>query len=149
MGSLKFEFAQSDGTRHFSSWSKKLKALLVKHKLEMAIQDPSTLASTVTDVQKKEMQEITYSIIVLYLADNVLRQIDGIETTYEAWNKLHELFITKSLSNRILLKEKSFGFHMDQNKNLGRIWMTSNELQLLWLQLMKRKLGMRAKQLFC
>ena len=56
--------------------------------------------------------------ILLYLADSVLRQIDGIETAYEAWNKLHKLFMTKSLSNRILLKEKFFGFHMDQNKNL-------------------------------
>ena len=73
MGCLKFEFSQFDGTRDFSSWSKKLEALLVQHKLQMALQDPSTLASTVTDVQKKEMQETTYSLIVLYLANNVLR----------------------------------------------------------------------------
>ena len=33
------------------------------------------------------MQESAYSIIVLYLADNVLRQIDGEETTFGAWNK--------------------------------------------------------------
>ena len=78
----------------------------------MAIQDPSTLASVVTDVQKKEMQELAYSIIVLYLADNVRRQIDGVETTYKAWKKLHELFMTKYLSNRILLKEKFFGFRI-------------------------------------
>ena len=60
MGSLKFEFAQFDGTGDFSSRSKKLKVVLVHHKLQMAIQDPSTLASTVTDVQKKEMQESAY-----------------------------------------------------------------------------------------
>ena len=65
-----------------------MKALLVQHKLQLAIQDPSTLASTITDVQKKEMQDSVYSIIGLYLANNVLRQIDGEETTYGDWNKL-------------------------------------------------------------
>ena len=65
-----------------------MKAKLVQHQLQMALQDPSSLASSVTDVQKKEMQERACSIIVLYLADNVLRHIDGEETTYEAWNKL-------------------------------------------------------------
>lgn len=84
----------------------------------MALLDPSTLASTVTDLQKKEMQENTYSIMFLYLVDNVLRQIDGEKTTYGAWNKLEELFMTKSLTNRILLKERFFGFRMDQGKNL-------------------------------
>ena len=54
MRSLKFVFAQFDGTGDFSLWSKKLKALLVQHKLQMAIQDPSTLASTLIDVQKKK-----------------------------------------------------------------------------------------------
>ena len=73
MGSMKFEFSQFDGTGDFSSWKKKLRAMLVQHKLQMALEDPSTLPSLVTDVQKKEIQESAYSIIVLYLADNILR----------------------------------------------------------------------------
>ena len=115
---MKFELSQFDETGDFSSWKKKLWALLVQHKLQMALEDPSTLPSSVTDVQKKEMQESVYLIIVLYLADNVLRQIDGEETAYGAWNKLDELFMAKSLTNRILLKERFFGFKMDPGKNL-------------------------------
>ena len=53
--------------------------------------------------------------MVLYLAD---KQIDGEETAYGAWNKLEELFMAKSFTNRILLKERFFGFHMDLGKNL-------------------------------
>ena len=79
MGSLKFKLSLFDGTRDFSSWRKKMRALLVQHKLQLALQDLSTLRSSVTDVQKKEMQENTYSILVLYIANNVLRQIDGEE----------------------------------------------------------------------
>ena len=64
------------------------------------------------------MQESVFSIIMFYLADNVLRQIDGEETAYGAWNKLEELFMTNSLTNKIMLKEKFFGFHIDSTKNL-------------------------------
>ena len=95
-----------------------MKALLVQHKLQQALQDLSTLGSSITDVQKREMQENAFSIIVLYLADNVLRQIDGVEMAFGAWNKLEELFLAKSLSNRILLKERFFAFRMDSSKGL-------------------------------
>ena len=56
--------------------------------------------------------------MIFYLAENVLRQIDGEDATYEAWNKLEELFMTKSLNNQILLKKRFFGFKMDLGKNL-------------------------------
>ncbi|PON95322.1 hypothetical protein TorRG33x02_088440, partial [Trema orientale] len=118
MGSLKFELSPFDGSGDFSSWRKKMKALLVQHKLHKALEDPTTLPTTMTDVQRLELQENAYSIIILYLADNVLRQIDGEDTAFKAWNKLEQLYLTKSLTNRILLKEKFFGFRMDTNKNL-------------------------------
>ena len=118
MGSLKFELSLFDGSGDFSSWRKKMRAILVQHKLQNALQDPSTLGSSITDVQKKELQESAYSIIVLYLANNVLRQIDGEDTAYGAWNKLEDLFMAKTLTNRIFLKERFFGYRMDPNKNL-------------------------------
>ncbi|PON33116.1 hypothetical protein PanWU01x14_355310, partial [Parasponia andersonii] len=118
MGSLKFELSFFDGSRDFSSWRKKMKVLLVQHKLQKALEDPASLPATMSDTQKAELQENAYSIIVLYLADNVLRQINGEDTAYIAWNKLSELYLTKSLKNRILLKEKFFGFKMDPTKNL-------------------------------
>ena len=55
MGSLKFELPLFDGSGDFNSWRKKMRAVLVQHKLQMALQDPRTLGSSVTDVQKKEL----------------------------------------------------------------------------------------------
>ena len=80
--------------------------------------DPGTLGSSVTDVEKKEIQESTFSIIVLCLADNVLRRIDREKTAFGVWKRLEEFFMTKSLTNRIMLKEKFFRFHMDASKSL-------------------------------
>ena len=95
-----------------------MRALLLQRKRQMAHQDPSSLPSTITNLEKKEIQKNDYSILVLYLVDNVLRQIDKEETAYGAWNRLEELFMAKSLTNRILLKERFFGFHMDPGKSL-------------------------------
>ena len=96
-----------------------MKALLVQHKLQKALEEPSTQASSSSSSDAvKELQESAYSIIILYLADNVLRQIDGEDTAYKVWKKLEQLYLTKSLTNRILLKEKFFGFKMDTTKNL-------------------------------
>ncbi|PON77119.1 LOW QUALITY PROTEIN: hypothetical protein TorRG33x02_240910 [Trema orientale] len=117
MGSLKFELSLFDGPREFGSWRKKMKALLVQHKLQKVL-DSATLPATMSDTRKAELQDSAYSIIVLYLADNVLKQIDGEDTAYKAWNKLGELYLTKSFTNRILLKEKFFRFKMDPTKNL-------------------------------
>ena len=86
------------------------------HKLQKAMEEPSTQASSSSNADK-ELQETAYSIIILYWADNVLRQIDGEDTTYKVWIKLEQLYLTKSLANRILLKEKNFGFKMDTAKN--------------------------------
>ena len=107
-----------DDTGDFSSRGKKMKALLVQHMLQLAIQDLSTLGSSITDIHKKEMQKSAFSILVFYLTGNMLRQIDGEEIAYGDWNKLEELFVEKSLTNIILLKERFFGFHIDPGKNL-------------------------------
>ena len=55
MGSMKFELTIFDGTRDLGSWRKKMRALLVQHKLQSALQDPSTLGSSVINVQKREL----------------------------------------------------------------------------------------------
>ena len=97
---------------------KKMKALLLQYKLQLALMDPSTLPSIVIDFQKKQLEENAYSIIVLYLVDNVLHQIDEEETTFGVWNKIEDLFMRKSLTNKILLKERLFGFHIGPGKTL-------------------------------
>ena len=57
-------------------------------------------------------------MLILNLADNVLRQIDEENTALKVWNKLESLYMVNSLSNKIYLKEQLFGFKMDPSKNL-------------------------------
>ncbi|TXG72862.1 hypothetical protein EZV62_001441 [Acer yangbiense] len=58
--------------------------------------------------------------IILNLFDNVLREVNEETTAYGVWNKLESLYMTKSLTNKIYLKERLFGFKMDPSKSLGQ-----------------------------
>lgn len=66
------------------------------------------------------MQELAYSLLILNLSDNVLRQVNEDNTTAKVWLKLESLYMTKSLSNKIYLKEKLFGFKMNPAKSLEK-----------------------------
>ncbi|TXG60670.1 hypothetical protein EZV62_015243 [Acer yangbiense] len=67
--------------------------------------------------EKQELKELAYITIILNLADNVLRQVNDEDTIAKIWNKLESLYMTKSLSGKIYLKEQFFGFKMDQSKS--------------------------------
>lgn len=56
--------------------------------------------------------------MILYLVNNALRQIYGEDIALKVWKKVKEFYLTKSLTNRVLLKEKFFGFKMDRTKNI-------------------------------
>ncbi|KAA0035013.1 Cc-nbs-lrr resistance protein [Cucumis melo var. makuwa] len=64
------------------------------------------------------MDEMVYLTILLYLSDKVLRLVDEATTTGELWKKLESLYLTKSLPNNLYLKEKFFGYKIDQSKDL-------------------------------
>lgn len=76
------------------------------------------LPTTMTAEQKDEMYEIVFSSIILHLSDNVLRRVSKIEKVTKIWAKLERLYLPKTLTNKIYLKERFFGFKMDYSKSL-------------------------------
>lgn len=102
----------------FGLWKQKMKALLLQQKVAKALLDPSMLPTTMTAEQKDEMYEIVFSSIILHLSDNVLRRVSKIEKVTKIWAKLERLYLPKTLTNKIYLKERFFGFKMDYSKSL-------------------------------
>lgn len=116
--SAKFELDKFDEKGDFGFWKKKMKALLVQQKVSKALDAPSKLPTSMSDAEKAEMAKIAYSTVILYLADNVLRRVSAIDNVSDLWTKLDELFLSKSLANKIYLKERLFDFKMDSSKGL-------------------------------
>lgn len=82
--------------------------ILVHQKCAKALSGESALLKETNLAQKYEILETVYSLLILYLSDNVLRQVDNENTVAKIWLKLEHLYMTKSLSNKIYLNEQFF-----------------------------------------
>lgn len=68
--------------------------------------------------KRKEVDEIAFNTIILHLSDSVLRKVDEENTTAALWKKLEDLYLVKSLPNKIFLLEQFNGIKMDTAKYL-------------------------------
>lgn len=71
-----------------------------------------------TEEEIFDMKELAYSIMILYLSDNVLRRVNDIDDVAELWTKLETMYMSRSLTNKIYLEEILFGFKIDPSKGL-------------------------------
>lgn len=60
------------------------------------------------------MKEIAFRTIILYLVDNVLRQVNDAKTAIEVWTQLDTIYLT----NNLYIKERFLGFKMNLTKEL-------------------------------
>ncbi|TXG53987.1 hypothetical protein EZV62_019243 [Acer yangbiense] len=103
-----------------STQAEKVKALLSQQKILRAIESPDKLPDSLSQEQKDDMLEMAVGTIILNLSDNVLREVNDETTAFNIWKKLEGLYLTKSLTNKIYLKERLFSFKMDPSKGLGQ-----------------------------
>ena len=88
-------------------WKEKIKALLGHQKAAKALLDPSELPTTITTIQKKEMELNAYGTLILNLSDNIIRQVQEEETTHKVWKKLKSLYHQRP-SEQDVSKRKKF-----------------------------------------
>ncbi|KAL5559095.1 hypothetical protein UlMin_035306 [Ulmus minor] len=118
MGSTNVELEKFNGKGDFSLWRRKMRAILVQHKCTRALGGEKDLPEKLSQEEKEDMMELTYSTIILNLADNVLRKVDKEDTAAKVWLKLESLYMTKSVLGIAFIKEQLFSFKMDQGKSL-------------------------------
>lgn len=60
-----------------------------------------------------------HNSIQLCLADEVLREVADEETASGLWLKLEALYMTKSLTNKLYLKQRLFTFRMKEGTSVS------------------------------
>ena len=118
--STRFDLEKFDGTGDFSLWKEKMQAILIYQRLDSALEE--TIEKIEIDAVKlKEMDTVikqARSVIIMNLADNVLRQVVGEKTALGIWNRLNQLYMAKSTATKIFLKGKFYGFKMNATISL-------------------------------
>nr|KYP53379.1 Retrovirus-related Pol polyprotein from transposon TNT 1-94 [Cajanus cajan] len=130
MGSTKYEVEKFTGQNDFGLWRLKMRALLVHQGLVDALAGEAKAENATVDEERKKMQEKAHSAIILSLGDKVLRQVSKEKTAAGIWSKLESLYMTKSLVNRLYLKQSLYSFNMNENKPVGEQLDQFNKLIL-------------------
>ena len=73
------------------------------------------------NLSKKEKQDIldkAQSTLILSLGDRALREVSRETSTAAFWRKLESLYMTKSLANRLYLKQRLYSFKMQEGRSI-------------------------------
>ena len=120
MSNLKVDIDKFDGSGDYRIWRRKIRSLLAQQKLLRVLEDPIEWPENTTKIQPEELLETATGLIIFNLSDSIIRLVDKEETPAKIWKKLEEQFQQKSLTNKIYLKERIFGYKMSHSKTLDQ-----------------------------
>jgi len=104
----KFDIEKFDGKISFAIWRVQMLAVLTQNGLKKVLAGKMTKPTAMTEEQWDEMNEKALSAIQLCLSREVLREVINEKTATGIWSKLESLYMTKSLANKLWLKERLF-----------------------------------------
>ncbi|KAL8545119.1 hypothetical protein ACS0TY_005350 [Phlomoides rotata] len=103
-----------------------MKVLLVHHGLASALQPDTSAESSIYREKKVEINKKAHSAIILCLGDKPLREVSKEKTVIDVWKKLESLYQTKSVSNKLYVKQKLLDFRISEDKGLSEQLDTFN-----------------------
>jgi hypothetical protein len=107
--STKIDIPKFDGKISFAIWQIQMKAVLTQLCVRKTLQPRP---ADTTDGKWEDLDEKTLSALQLSLSHDVLREVMNAKSAAELWNKLEELYMTKSLANKLRLKERIYTIRM-------------------------------------
>ncbi|KAK0585700.1 hypothetical protein LWI29_032661 [Acer saccharum] len=91
-----------------------MQALLTQQGLAKALRGRKKLLVNMPEEKKDDIMEKAFSAILSSLSDVVLYEVFDEKTVESLWLKLESLYMTKSLSNRLYLKQRLHGIRFSE-----------------------------------
>ena len=123
-----FENEKFNGRNNFEIWKVKVHDLIVQQGVAKALLEKSKQPFAMTDDEWSDIDDRALSSIRLCLADDVLFNIVLEKIAAGLWKKLEKLYMTKSLTNRILLERQLYNSHMKEGTTITDHLNTFNTL---------------------
>lgn len=124
----KLDVDKFDGKGDFGLWKHKVMCQLELLELEVVLEDHSAESSKSDDkgeaVEKKvdpkwdQKDRKVKNLLKMSLSDVILRKVMKEATALDIWKALERDYQTKTLPNRIFLKQRFAGFKMDEAKSI-------------------------------
>jgi hypothetical protein len=107
-----------DGTGNFGLWQRRVKDLLMQQGLVKALYRKIKKPEKMTDDEWEELDMKAVSIIRLLLANEVMYDVMEGNSTTGIWLNLEKRYMSKSLTNKLHLKQKLYGLKMAERGDL-------------------------------
>ncbi|GJV36050.1 hypothetical protein Tco_1408527 [Tanacetum coccineum] len=103
MTGAKFDIEKFNGNGDFGLWSIKMRYLLIQNGCEATME---VLPADMEAEAKAKLNKKAHSVVILCLGNKVSREVTAKTTAVRVWSKLEALYMTKSLANKLYIKEK-------------------------------------------
>ncbi|CAL1356411.1 unnamed protein product [Linum trigynum] len=117
MTSVNMKIEKFTGKNSFAIWQIKMQALLKQQGLWGPLSAKQKKAA-VDDDEWNTLEEKAHSTIMLSLSDDVIIEVAAKKTAAGLWLKLESLYMTKSLTNKLHLKQRLFSLRMQKGTPL-------------------------------
>ncbi|KAL0357993.1 UNVERIFIED_CONTAM: Retrovirus-related Pol polyprotein from transposon TNT 1-94 [Sesamum calycinum] len=118
MSGTKFEVVKFDGIGNFGLWQTRVKDLLAQQGILKALR-PQKPAS-MDDEDWEEPQQHATGTIRMYLADKIMYHVMNLKSPGEIWKKLEIQFMSKSITNKLYLKQRPYGLKIQEGFDLAQ-----------------------------
>ncbi|KAL1540759.1 Retrovirus-related Pol polyprotein from transposon TNT 1-94 [Salvia divinorum] len=125
MSGLNVKVDKFNGRNSFGLWQIKMRSLLKQQGLWAPLTGKARKAGE-NDEEWITLDEKAHSTIMLCLSDDVIIEVADQETVAALWTKLESLYMTKSLTNKLLLKQRLFRLRMrEEDEDAALILLVS------------------------
>ncbi|KAK5772274.1 hypothetical protein PVK06_048555 [Gossypium arboreum] len=114
MAATRFEIEKFNSETNFNLWQVRMMAILVQSGLKKVVTRKKL--ENLNKTEWEELDDKALSAIQLCLANTVLQEVLMEKTSSALWKRLETLYATKSLANRLVLKQRLFTFRMNEGE---------------------------------
>ena len=122
----KFAVVKFDGTGNFGLWQTRVKDLLAQQGLSKTLSDQKP--EKVDDDKWEEMTAQACATIRLCVSDQIMYHVMEETSPKKIWDKLEGKFMSKTLTNKLFLKQKLFGLKIQEGSDLATHINVFNQL---------------------
>ncbi|CAL1376211.1 unnamed protein product [Linum trigynum] len=117
MAAINMKIEKFTGINSFRLWQIKMQALLKQQGLWAPLSEKSKKKS-IDEEEWITLEEKAHSTILLCLADDIITEVAIEKTAAGLWLKLESLYMTKSLTNKLHMKQRVFSLRMEEGTPL-------------------------------
>ena len=128
MSSMKFDIPKLDRNTRFPLWQVQMRDVLIQLELDEALLGVDKMPATLSADEKIKKDLKAQSQIRLHLSHDVLQDVLKETSAAAIWLKLEQLLMTKSLPNKLHLKQRLFYLKMVEGSSLSCHLSTFKEL---------------------